>query len=1033
MQEHVRGPDFYAEMNRRRDFGVVRLIGNVNTESIFCLLEMMETLVGEYYNEIVLEISSPGGELAPLQRYIASVDQLRKRNIRLITQGYDQVASAAAIILSSGDVRLASGTCLLLYHSSRLPSASDVTARNAKEIAEGLGHLDKWMTQVLLKQTGLNEEIIFAEVDNESPIDPKKAECLNFIDKVGDYREQADLDQARSRSRESFQDILDYVVKFPFPDGVAVEKGRTIDCEAHHALDYAIGRLPKALDVAPIRAWTDRKTAAEKIREALNHERGAVVAEQILRNAIGGGEPGKLPARQDEAVPPQGRRPEDDPHFMRVPQFRDLIPPHGAIHQREIVRHFLALGETGSGKTKSMIEPILEGLIRFRPRMLQDQEGANTSLFVVDPKAELYDQLEAIVARMAQRPDLVKVSLTAPDADDFDSMQRILVNFDTFPDDTTLDERGLPRDTATFERIASRVVAKAASLDPNNILNPTTGPSGLSQEASREIGYLLEAIVESLIWFRRYPDLVADEWQKIDQIDLEEVEKLVFQGTPINDYFSRIADSTVYARCLENARENPSTTSNGPVPWSPTPHRVTDDFTWLPGNNSVANIAQGLAAGFQDMWNYHSGGDFLWDSPPAIDELERLLLYSDEEPYRSKFETGFGDEISILMDLAPAMLAPSNEIELVNGDYDFVFWRESCPVSSNIDTLRRWRSLIEDERAAPSLCARLDKEIFSIVDQQLETPQIESLMSSALGFQCSIEYETIAEFGTRCFVSPDSEGVCNYRRDARTWIEEVCTWWANKSNSQRRNICASIPLSQRIDIRRSYKQHLLRLRQIGVGEQSIPGLDEFSRRVHNSIMLYFCGFVWTLPSIALYVDYVQTSKGDIFGEEVEYEQLAWSTLAMDARTWRFSSLSALPNAKLDGLIVVQTFKDFDIDFTPRTQMFPGNALVLDLVKWHQGNLLSDKWKGVRKGLVEEHLFAWLRTPQENVFSIIARWIYPLFSRPKDSSSEEQGENANKFDTAAGPALQKIVTSLKGIRGNFSDRNDDSDVFDDVRS
>ena len=153
MQEHVRGPDFYAEMNRRRDFGVVRLIGNVNTESIFCLLEMMETLVGEYYNEIVLEISSPGGELAPLQRYIASVDQLRKRNIRLITQGYDQVASAAAIILSSGDVRLASGTCLLLYHSSRLPSASDVTARNAKEIAEGLGHLDKWMTQVLLKQT----------------------------------------------------------------------------------------------------------------------------------------------------------------------------------------------------------------------------------------------------------------------------------------------------------------------------------------------------------------------------------------------------------------------------------------------------------------------------------------------------------------------------------------------------------------------------------------------------------------------------------------------------------------------------------------------------------------------------------------------------------------------------------------------------------------------------------------------------------------------------------------------------------------
>lgn len=96
---------------------------------------------------------------------------------------------------------------------------------------------------------------------------------------------------------------------------------------------------------------------------------------------------------------------EAHPHF-RVPGWRELLGQNETMPATNMVRHFLATGETGSGKSASAVMPLLEAILRYpEPEAYEDyraavgesaesKEDLKPSALVVDPKQELQDTVE---------------------------------------------------------------------------------------------------------------------------------------------------------------------------------------------------------------------------------------------------------------------------------------------------------------------------------------------------------------------------------------------------------------------------------------------------------------------------------------------------------------------------------------------------------------------------------------------------------------------------------------------------------------
>ena len=86
--------------------------------------------------------------------------------------------------------------------------------------------------------------------------------------------------------------------------------------------------------------------------------------------------PGPAPAPRSEAG-------------VTVPEWSALYPPDGLVPRSVLSRHVLVVGETGSGKTRSAVLPLLAALVRAGP----DTLGA---ALVVDPKGELGPVVQAL-------------------------------------------------------------------------------------------------------------------------------------------------------------------------------------------------------------------------------------------------------------------------------------------------------------------------------------------------------------------------------------------------------------------------------------------------------------------------------------------------------------------------------------------------------------------------------------------------------------------------------------------------------------
>lgn len=143
---------------------IVRFSGPVDTTQIFCLCDEIDSFINQYYyTHVVLEIDSNGGELQSLLHYIQKLKWWRKAGVRIETVALTQCASAAALMLSLGDIghRYAMPRSKILYHNARVYASNQtpLTSNSLEKLRSSLSRADAEMLVELLQHlyTGLGD------------------------------------------------------------------------------------------------------------------------------------------------------------------------------------------------------------------------------------------------------------------------------------------------------------------------------------------------------------------------------------------------------------------------------------------------------------------------------------------------------------------------------------------------------------------------------------------------------------------------------------------------------------------------------------------------------------------------------------------------------------------------------------------------------------------------------------------------------------------------------------------------------------
>ena len=281
---------------------VVHFAEPLTSENCINLIDRIRSLRDDYFfSEVQLRLSSPGGEASALQYFLGESRELCASGFRIDTHAVTRVASAAAIMLSLGDVRTAHPKALLLYHTGRLPGVDGaLTARGAASIANILGEVDGEIIGLLAERAAQSPP-----PSGDTPMERFAAGDWTIIGKLapGNAKRPATaVRQFRKRVASAFA-------------------GGT---KKLHALyeDFC------ALDVP--------------VTPCMAQELGLI-------DSVGDGEP--------EA----GERAADP--GLTIPQWEALWPG-GRVPRSALTRHTLVLGESGSGKTASGILPVLSAIVR---------------------------------------------------------------------------------------------------------------------------------------------------------------------------------------------------------------------------------------------------------------------------------------------------------------------------------------------------------------------------------------------------------------------------------------------------------------------------------------------------------------------------------------------------------------------------------------------------------------------------------------------------------------------------------------------
>ena len=292
------------EVEYRPDHAVVTLVSDIRDETVIELAATMRHLRRDcFYEWAHLEIASAGGAETALNHWLAEADGLRRDGLRIVTRGLTSVGSAAAVMLSLGDVRETRRNTRLLYHCVRIAGSGALTADEAGHQADQMNRIDRDVRDRLAARALKTTQAALPAWD------------MAFEDRI-------------------VAEHLPSRVDWPGRDEPVTNGGK--------AGDASLSRLRKLV------AWCGEGPK----------ERFAALYERLLRldqpiSAALAMELSLIDRIADGCGNAQSERAKSP---FRVPQWSALFPS-GEVARDSLCRHVLVLGEPGSGKTASAILP----------------------------------------------------------------------------------------------------------------------------------------------------------------------------------------------------------------------------------------------------------------------------------------------------------------------------------------------------------------------------------------------------------------------------------------------------------------------------------------------------------------------------------------------------------------------------------------------------------------------------------------------------------------------------------------------------
>ena len=323
----------------RGDRAVVLFSDDLTWQSALDLADVLDTVAEHYYYATIeLHIASPGGDTRALRHIVDALDRKRAEGVRLVTRVVWEAASCAAVLACLGDVRVAGPQARLSFHCSRVTNVAQLTAQDSAHIGGVLRRVDAALLRLLVDRA------------LRAPPDPDATMRDGALDADRTVLTRLWPMTAKARRR-------------PSPP-------------------RALKKLARALGETVARAVRDRDrdTLSRLYRAVFDCECpvSSPLAHTLhLIDHVGDAEP--EPEAQSPCAPPG----------LRIPEWSALFPPDGDVPRAVLTRHTLALGESGSGKTRSAIIPAIAALARAAP----EQAGA---ALVIDPKCELLPVLSAL-------------------------------------------------------------------------------------------------------------------------------------------------------------------------------------------------------------------------------------------------------------------------------------------------------------------------------------------------------------------------------------------------------------------------------------------------------------------------------------------------------------------------------------------------------------------------------------------------------------------------------------------------------------
>ena len=338
---------------------VVHFHDELSWQAATDLVDIVDLMTdGYFYRRIEIVIASPGGLTAVLDHYLTALQRWRAAGVWITTRVVSRAQSAAALVVSISDERIAEPSARLLYHHARSYTSEPLTASGTAELHDDLSRLEALHIDLLIDRAFAADPSLVADSD---PCDRRVLELLGPC-----------VDSGGARRRRSARGALKFLAHTV--QRAVRTRDRALLSTVYRAL-FAL-ELPISGRLARTLRLVDRVPAPPAVADFAS--RPPVASADPLS-----GRPGSF----SESVSGDG--------WLQIPQWRALFPPHGDVGRDFLARHVLALGQTGSGKSVSVVLPVVCAIVQAPP----DRVSAS---FVIDPKGEIGPMLEHLVPERVQ-------------------------------------------------------------------------------------------------------------------------------------------------------------------------------------------------------------------------------------------------------------------------------------------------------------------------------------------------------------------------------------------------------------------------------------------------------------------------------------------------------------------------------------------------------------------------------------------------------------------------------------------------------